>query len=101
MTPAFVTAWLLAAGTTAGAADPLTYTQSVTARGITIKAPAAVDPKALERAKEVVEQMLAGREDVRERLAQRKAALAIIPKDAFLTALPEFAPLSGKKDPNG
>jgi hypothetical protein len=45
--------------------------------------------------------MLKGREDIRVRLVERKAALAIIPKGSYITALPEFASLSGKKDPNG
>ena len=88
-------------GPSAGVGQPLSHPRSDTARGITIKAPAAVDPKALERAKEVIEQMLSGREDIRVRLVERKAALAIIPKGSYITALPEFASLSGKKDPNG
>jgi hypothetical protein len=88
-------------GPTPGAGQLLSYARSDTARGITIKAPAAVDPKALDCAKGVLEQMLNGREDIRVRLVERKAALAIIPRNAYLTALPEFASLAGQKDPNG
>lgn len=45
--------------------------------------------------------MLRGRDDIRGRLVQQEAALAIIPKDSFVTELPEFAWLSGQTDRNG
>jgi hypothetical protein len=45
--------------------------------------------------------MLRGRADMAPRLAERNAALAIIPMGVFITALPEFAYLSGRTDANG
>ena len=77
------------------------YTQFRDASGITVKAPSVVDPRALDAAVQVVEQMLRGRDDIRGRLVQQEAALAIIPRDSFVTELPEFAWLSGQIDRNG
>lgn len=78
------------------------YTQSVKSYGVVIKAPAAVDPAALAKGAAVVAQMLQrARPDIRQRLVNQRAALAIIPKREFVTALPEFAWLSGKTDANG
>ena len=86
------------------AAEPdsvLDYTKRITDVGIVIKAPAGVKPKALSKAKEIVEAMLKNRPDVARRLAEKKAELAIIPRESYITALPEFARLSKQKDPNG
>ncbi len=69
--------------------------------GIEIKAPASVNPEALKRAEAIVTQMLQARADMARRMADKKAAIGIIPKEAFITALPEFAKFSGKKDSNG
>lgn len=66
-----------------------------------IKAPASVDPQAIERAKEIVVQMLSGRADIRDRLASQGAAVSIIARDAYVTSLPEFSHLSGRLDRNG
>jgi hypothetical protein len=76
------------------------YTQTNEVKGILIKAPASVDPKALKAAGAIVSVMLQ-RDDILGRMHARKAALAIIPRSQFMTALPEFAYLHGKKDPNG
>lgn len=75
------------------------YTQTNEAKGILIKAPASVDPKALRAAGAIVSAMLQ-QDDIATRMHARKAALAIIPRNVFMTALPEFAYLHGKKDPN-
>jgi hypothetical protein len=77
------------------------YTQVRDASGVTVEASSAVDPRALDIAIQVVDQMLRGRDDIRVRLVQQEAALAIIPKDSFVTELPEFAWLSGQTDRNG
>jgi hypothetical protein len=77
------------------------YTRAVIVKGILIKAPRSVAAGALERARVVVDQMLLGRADIAPRMAQRNAALAIIPMGVFITALPEFAYLSGRNDSNG
>ncbi len=78
------------------------YTQFLDADGITIKATGKVDPQALHAAADVLGTMLADvRPDIRECLPRVGAALAIIPKDEYVTTLPEFAPLKGKSDFTG
>lgn len=82
------------------------YTQFLDAEGILIKAPqvasgAQVDARALQRAREIVLAMNNPRPDMRIKMVEREAALAIIPKNAFITILPEFSYLSGRRDPNG
>jgi hypothetical protein len=78
------------------------YTQQVVEYGILIKAPASVDRAALMAAAAIVRQMLGNaRPEIRARLAKGKAAIAITPKNLYVTALPEFAYLSGGKDANG
>jgi hypothetical protein len=81
---------------------PVVYTQQVVEQGIRIKAPADVDQAALTAAAAIVRQMLGNaRRDIRARLAESKAAIGITPKDRYVTALPEFAYQSGRKDANG
>jgi hypothetical protein len=78
------------------------YTQFISVLGIEIKAPPSVDPRALHKAEEIIYMMLVDiRPDIKERLVAKKAALAIIPRDKFVTSLPEFSHLSGKIDING
>ena len=76
------------------------YTRFEEAAGIVIKAPESVAPQALQNAQEVVAQMLSGRPGIRDRLASQVAAVAIIPRDAYVTVLPEFSYLSGRLDRN-
>jgi hypothetical protein len=84
------------------AAPPVAYTQQLLEQGILIKAPASVDREALSAAAIIVRQMLGGvRPDIRARLVASKAAIAITPKDRYVTALPEFAYQSGRKDATG
>ena len=53
-------------------------------------------------ATDVVDTMLAhARRDIRECLPNVGAGLAIIPKDEYVTTLPEFADLKGKRDFTG
>src|ERR1700722_644606 len=83
-------------------AAPVVYTQRVTENGILIKAPASVDRAALTVAAAIVRQMLGNaRPDFRGRLAKRKASIGITPKDRYVTALPEFAYQSGRKEADG
>jgi hypothetical protein len=77
------------------------YQQHVDAQGVNIKAPRSVSPDALSVAHKTVVNMLAHRPDIAARMKARRAELAIIPSQSFITVLPEFARLSGKKDPNG
>ena len=75
------------------------YTQFVFAHGVTVKASAAVNPAALRRAAEIMTGMMLGpRNDIRSCLTKSGAAMAIIPKDEYVTSLPEFAFLKGRKD---
>ena len=76
------------------------YTRFEEAAGIVIKAPESVAPQALQNAQVVVAQMLSGRPGIRDRLASQVAAVAIIPRDAYVTVLPEFSYLSGRLDRN-
>lgn len=81
--------------------DNTLYARHDEAVGVTIKAPKSVSPDALKVAKQAITKMLSRRPDIAERMKDRKAALAIIPRNAFITILPEFSSLSGKNDPNG
>ena len=69
--------------------------------GISIKASAAVEPKALDVAAGIVGLMLKHRPDIARRMADAGASLAIIPKDRYITEIPELSYLQGRKDPNG
>jgi len=82
--------------------QPVAYRQQLVEQGILIKAPASVDQGALSAAAVIARQMLGNiRPDIRARLVASKAAIAIIPKDRYVTALPEFAYQSGRKDATG
>ena len=81
------------------ATAPAVYSQTNFSKGIIIKAPASVDPKALNEAASIVSIMLQ-RPDIAARMTLRQAALAIIPATAYITALPDFTDLSGQNDPN-
>ena len=79
------------------------YKQFLNFQGITIKATGKVDPEAMYTAADIVDVMLDGRDDLPKCLANTGAGLAIIPKDEYITTVPEFAFLKGKidkKDPN-
>ena len=77
------------------------YVQFEDANVIVIKAASSVDPEALEKAREIAIEMLSGDEGIRERLVGVGAEIAIIPRDAFITDLPEFSHLSGRLDRSG
>ena len=77
------------------------YVQFQDADGIVIKAASSVEPKALEKAREIAIEMLSGDEDIRGRLVTVGAEIGIIPRDAFITDLPEFSNLSGRLDRSG
>lgn len=66
-----------------------------------MKASSKVAPEALKKAAATLEMMLKGRADIAERLAKSGTDLAVIPKDEYITTLPEYKYLSGKIDPNG
>ena len=77
------------------------YTQSVDVDGISVKASRAVDPKALEAGADTVRVMLAHRPDMARRMAEAGATLAIVPKDRYITEIPELGYLKGRLDLNG
>ena len=77
------------------------YTQSVDVDGIFVKASQTVDPKALEAGADTVRVMLAHRPDIARRMAEAGAALAIVPKDRYITEIPELGYLKGRLDLNG
>ena len=81
---------------------PSYYTQFLNFRGIWIKAPGEVESQALHVAADTLDRMLDNiRRGIPECLAASGADLAIIPKDSYVTALPEFAYLKGKRDRTG
>ena len=77
------------------------YRQSVDVDGVTVKANDAVDSEALKTAAEIVSVMLNGRDDVDECMASAGAAVAIVPKDEYVTSVPEFKWLTGRSDFTG
>ena len=77
------------------------YTQFVDAAGVRVKASAAVDARALEVGANTIRHMLAHRPDIAQRMSDAGAALAIIPKDRYITEIPELSYLQGRQDPNG
>lgn len=78
------------------------YTQVIEATGVTVKANEKVDPEALHTAATTIDRMLAHiRTDIPECLSAAGAGVAIIPKDEYVTALPEFAWLEGETSPDG
>ena len=79
----------------------LYYVQFEDADGIVVKATSSVEPQALEKARYIAIEMLSGDEDIRERLVTVGAEVGIIPRDAFITDLPEFSNLSGRLDRSG
>ena len=80
--------------------SPVIYTRSNLVQGVVIKAPASVDARALDAAAAIVREMLQ-RDDIAARLARHHFDLAIIPRHAYITVLPEFAHLKGQRDANG
>ena len=77
------------------------YTQVVDAGGIPVKASAAVAPEALAAATDIMRRMLSHRPDIATRMEDAGASLAIVPRDQYITEIPELAFLKGRIDPNG
>ena len=75
---------------------PAFYTQSMSANGFPIVGSAKVNPYALKEAAFLINQMLAGRTDVREALIKSGARMCIMAHNEFTTDLPEFAHLTPK-----
>lgn len=69
---------------------PNYYRQYMSAAGITIKAKETVNPKALEKFKEIVLEMTSFRPDLRVRMVDEGAYMVISPDNQCLSSLPEF-----------
>ena len=69
------------------------YNQFISRPGVTIKAPAKVDPAAMQKAAEILDVMLDGHQYIPDCLGRIGSALAIVPDGDPLTSLPEFAHL--------
>ena len=77
------------------------YNQFISVDGVSVKAAEMVDPTAVQGGADIVAAMLSGREDIARCMTRQGASLAIIPKDQWVTTLPEFARLSGQSDFTG
>ena len=55
----------------------------------------------MEVAADIVNLMLAHRPDIAQRMSDAGASRAIIPKDGYITEIPELSHLQGRLDPNG
>jgi hypothetical protein len=77
------------------------YTQCDVVLGVVIKATTGVDPRAITQARSRVQDLVAFRTDIRQRMVNRNAALAIIPRDVYITQLPDYTVLKGGKTSDG
>ncbi len=78
------------------------YTKALVANGVVIKATDKVADEAMSVAADLVRWMLrTARQDIVDCMANVGAGVAIIPRDDFVTTLPEFANLRGKSDFTG
>ena len=77
------------------------YEQFLSVKGVNVKATGKVDPQALMAAAGMIGPMLSGREDIAPCMADAGGDLAIIPKDEFVTTLPEYSGLKGRSDFTG
>jgi hypothetical protein len=72
------------------------YEKYADANGLPVLASDRVDDRALQVAADIVVNMLAGRDDVRDKLVKGRARIGIIPRDQETTDLPEYADLTDK-----
>ena len=77
------------------------YTQFLSVKSVTVKAAKIVDPDALYAAADTIGPMLSGRPDIAHCMSNVGGDLAIIPKDEYVTTLPEYAFLKGRSDFTG
>lgn len=73
------------------------YKQLLSADGLPIVASAKVSPYALHEARYLIDRMLEGRDDIRERLIANKVRFAIMAVDEMTTAIPEHSDLKPAK----
>lgn len=80
--------------------DPY-YEKYLDASGIAVVAAAEVDDRALLKAKQIIETMLAKRPDIRASLEAAASRFLIIPKDKGITTLPDYRSLKDAQAPDG
>jgi hypothetical protein len=80
--------------------DPY-YQKYLDASRIAVVAAAEVDDRALVKAKQIIETMLAKRPDIRASLAAASSRFLIIPKDKGITTLPDYRSLKDAQAPDG
>tara|TARA_R110002072_G_scaffold291959_1_gene460314 strand:- start:5966 stop:6868 length:903 start_codon:yes stop_codon:yes gene_type:complete len=73
------------------------YKQYLSANGFPIVASQKVSPLALKEARYLIDKMLEGREDIRQRLTRNKVRFAIMAVDEMTTAIPEHSDLKPAK----
>ena len=73
--------------------------QSFAVRGVEVRSYGAI-PAAVEEARRILETMIT-RPDIADRLRKNKVTMVIVPANAKLTDLPEFAHLRGKRTADG
>lgn len=73
------------------------YKQYLSANGFPIVASEKVSPFALHEARYLIDKMLAGREDIRQRLIANKVRFAIMAVDEMTTKVPEHSDLTPAK----
>jgi len=83
------------------ATQPAYYGQYINLGQVIVKAPVGVQPEALRKAAGIAITMLSGRSDIQECMARTGAQLAVIPKDRYVTDLPEYSYLAGRSDFTG
>ena len=76
--------------------DPF-YQRHVSAGGLPIVASAQVSPYALLEARYLIDRMLAGRDDIRQKLVENKVRFSIMATTEMTTAIPEHATLEPGK----
>ena len=77
------------------------YGQRINLGQVVVKAPESVQPGALQRASGIVNAMLSGRRDIQTCMARTGAQLAVIPRNRYVTDLPEYSHLAGRADFTG
>ena len=73
------------------------YQQLLSAGGFPIVASAKVSPFALYEARYLIDQMLKGRDDIRQRLIKNRVRFAVMAVDEMTTAIPEHSDLTPAK----
>ncbi len=73
------------------------YKQYLSAKGLPVVASAKVSPMALYEARYLIDKMLEGRDDIRQRLTKNKVRFAIMAVDEMTTAIPEHSDLTPAK----